>query len=54
MGLLCSAHVDGSLILRLLPAMDRQRDFTVPLQSSSVTTVTSKVTTIKVTAGSRQ
>lgn len=47
MGLLCSAHVDGSLIMRILPAMD-QRDFTVPLESSNITTLTSKVATIKV------
>ena len=47
MGLLCSAHVDGSLILRILPAMD-QRDFTVPIESSNITTLTSKVATIKV------
>ncbi|KAK9862943.1 hypothetical protein WJX84_012116 [Apatococcus fuscideae] len=46
MGLLCSAHVDGSLIMRILPAMD-QRDFTVPIESSNITTLTSKVATIK-------
>ena len=33
--------------MRILPAMD-QRDFTVPLESSNITTLTSKVATIKV------
>ena len=50
MGLLCSAHVDGSLIMRILPATD-QRDFTVPLESSNITTLTSKIATIKVCLG---